>query len=69
VLVAYLAVYRHRRLLPALLLLATVVLAHLYLDFALPEIAESLLYIAGTGLLYILGMRFMIQLRQRRAKA
>ena len=64
--VAYLAVYRHKLLSAAMLLLATVILAHLYFDYSFWGIAESLLYISVTGLFYVFGMRYMTRLVQRK---
>ena len=67
VLAAYLAVYKRQIIATAVLLLISVVLAFLAFHYTLPHIAESLAYVAGTGILYAVGVRYMVRfMKQRR---
>ncbi|GEM_PF-3781442 len=61
VLAAYLAVYKRQVIVTVLLLLVTVVATELYYDYTLSRVAESLLVLGGTGLLYAFGLRLMVR--------
>ncbi|HSM57254.1 MAG TPA: hypothetical protein VK879_13975 [Candidatus Sulfomarinibacteraceae bacterium] len=67
-LAAYLAVYRRRTILAAGLLLLTVVLTELHFNYTPAQIAESLLVLGGTGVLYVVGLRVMVRRMKERMR-